>query len=340
MLKVILFLPRAIYRMFQYYRLENEPNTLYPLLEKHVRTEKYMVLAYENLNRRYLDKERFNDAIELTNWRMKQKPSASYYFKYQLGRISLGMNDFSKAAQYFQEGLDEFLEVKSPRKIALLDFYNGLARAHYGMENFDETELYCRDVIDLYGAEKRNRPRWLAWFARKDADEIFRVLEQTQDTGTLAYAHQMLAYVYHQKQDQDGWLEHLKKAAGVNCYDSRYKKLYGTALYNAKRFEEGLNVYKQYLDEFPDDIELVFETSRCYYMMREWDAGIAFIEPYLKINPEDDKLHLGLGALYAGNGQFELARNEYQELLRLESTGAGRLLSTIEEFEKRSNQDC
>jgi tetratricopeptide (TPR) repeat protein len=89
-------------------------------------------------------------------------------------------------------------------------------------------------------------------------------------------------------------------------------------LANAKRYDESISYYNQYLVLEPNDVDAMIDAARIVYAAKGSKEGVALLENYLRAKPNNTKLLNALGAFHFFGKDYEKALEAQNRLLAVE----------------------
>ena len=226
-------------------------------------------------------KETYKQLMDL-NFNMRQFPEAIKYAElvkkadasekvaYVLGRSYYEMDDLGKAIPQLEAATKE-----EPAKAEIPHF---IATAYTNMQNFKQAIPYFQKAVALDAANARlTYEMALAYYGMSDDQNALKCMLEAGEKG-------------------------LKK-------DNEYMQNLSTALMNAGKFNEGLEMMKQSLAKRPSDIGLIDMIAETCYNAGKFDEAINFYNKILEIdNKKADALYM-MGMAYQKKGQVENGRS-------------------------------
>ena len=226
-------------------------------------------------------KETYKQLMDL-NFNMRQFPEAIKYAElvkkadasekvaYVLGRSYYEMDDLGKAIPQLEAATKE-----EPAKAEIPHF---IATAYTNMQNFKQAIPYFQKAVALDAANARlTYEMALAYYGMSDDQNALKYMLEAGEKG-------------------------LKK-------DNEYMQNLSTALMNAGKFNEGLEMMKQSLAKRPSDIGLIDMIAETCYNAGKFDEAINFYNKILEIdNKKADALYM-MGMAYQKKGQVENGRS-------------------------------
>ena len=226
-------------------------------------------------------KETYKQLMDL-NFNMRQFPEAIKYAELVkkadasekvacvLGRSYYEMDDLGKAIPQLEAATKE-----EPAKAEIPHF---IATAYTNMQNFKQAIPYFQKAVALDAANARlTYEMALAYYGMSDDQNALKYMLEAGEKG-------------------------LKK-------DNEYMQNLSTALMNAGKFNEGLEMMKQSLAKRPSDIGLIDMIAETCYNAGKFDEAINFYNKILEIdNKKADALYM-MGMAYQKKGQVENGRS-------------------------------
>lgn len=226
-------------------------------------------------------KETYKQLMDL-NFNMRQFPEAIKYAElvkkadasekvaYVLGRSYYEMDDLGKSIPQLEAATKE-----EPAKAEIPHF---IATAYTNMQNFKQAIPYFQKAVALDATNARlTYEMALAYYGMSDDQNALKYMLEAGEKG-------------------------LKK-------DNEYMQNLSTALMNAGKFNEGLEMMKQSLAKRPSDIGLIDMIAETCYNAGKFDEAITFYNKVLEIdNKKADALYM-MGMAYQKKGQVENGRS-------------------------------
>ena len=118
-----------------------------------------------------------------------------------------------------------------------------------------------------------------------------------------------MALAYYGMGDDKNALRYMLEA-GEKGYkkDSEYMQNLSTALMNAGKFSEGLDIMKKALEKRPSDIGLIDMIAEACYDAGKFDDAISFYNKILAIDEKKAEALYMMGMAYQKKGQVENGR--------------------------------
>jgi len=107
----------------------------------------------------------------------------------------------------------------------------------------------------------------------------------------------------------------LKKIKGLILTPELKKDLEtGNKLYDEKKYEQAIEVYKNLLQKYPDAYIVNLNIGNCYFQMEKYDEAEKYYKKIIEINPENPDALIAIGNCYLNRGQKEEAIKWYNKI--------------------------
>jgi tetratricopeptide (TPR) repeat protein len=198
-----------------------------------------------------------------------QKSDVSEKVSYVLGRSYYEMDDLGNGIKFLEAALKE--------EPANAQIPHLLATAYTNMQNYKQAITYFQKAIAIEPANAR-------------------------------FTYEMALAYYGMNDDQNA-LKYMLEA-GEKGYkkDNEYMQNLSTALMNAGKFSEGLEMMKQTLAKRPSDLGLMDMIAEACYDAGKYDEAIEFYNKILAIDEKKAEALYMMGMAYQKKGQVENGR--------------------------------
>lgn len=88
----------------------------------------------------------------------------------------------------------------------------------------------------------------------------------------------------------------------------------GNKLFDEKNYEEGIKVYENILETFPDAYIINKNIGNCYFQLEKFDKAEEHYKKVLQENPSDIEVTLAVGNCYSNRGENEKALEWYRKI--------------------------
>lgn len=236
--------------------------------------------------------------------------------------ITTNSND---ALKLFTEGRDVYEKMKFPQAVELFD------NTIVADKNFALAYLYRAISIGDFNIAKENLAKALGLVDKVSVGEKHLILyyeayfdnevvkqKQELDSLLLLYPEdkrvQNLAGTYYYGiQDYTNALKHFDKAVTIdNKYASNYNML-GYVYMRMEKFTEAEGALKKYIELNPKEANPYDSYAEFLLTQGRYDESIKQYEKALEIDPEFVTALLGIGNNYVFKGDYNKARNYYQQ---------------------------
>lgn len=199
-----------------------------------------------------------------------KKGDASEKVEYVLGRSYYEMEDLANGIKY--------LELAAKAEPANAEIPHLLATAYTNMQNFKQAIPYFQNAVALDPKNAR-----------------------------LSYE---LALAYYGMSDEQNALKYMLEAGEKGLKkDNEYMQNLSTALMNAGKFSEGLEMMKQTLARRPTDIGLIDLIAEACYDAGKYDEAISFYNKILEIDNKKAEALYMMGMAYQKKGKVDNGRS-------------------------------
>jgi len=82
--------------------------------------------------------------------------------------------------------------------------------------------------------------------------------------------------------------------------------------------DDAINLYKEYLDKFPNNADVLVDMGVCYFDLHRYDEAIPPMEKALKINPKHQIAEMNLGIVNLAKGNIEKSKEWLQKAVDLD----------------------
>jgi tetratricopeptide (TPR) repeat protein len=225
------------------------------------------------------------------NFNMRQFPDAVKYAEllkkaeatekvaYIIGRSYYEMDDLGKAIPH--------LEIAAKEDPSKAEIPHLLATAYTNMQNFKQGIPYFQKAVALDQANAR-----------------------------LTYE---MALAYYGMNDDQNALKYMLEAGEKGFKkDNEYMQNLSTALMNAGKFGEGLEIMKQTLAKRPTDIGLIDMIAEACYDAAKYDEAINFYNKILEIDNKKAEALYMMGMAYQKKGQVDNGRSLCDKAIALD----------------------
>ncbi|MCC2617939.1 PEP-CTERM system TPR-repeat protein PrsT [Aestuariibacter halophilus] len=248
--------------------------------------------------------------VELKNAVQQSPQSATARF--ELGKVYLAMNDFDSA----EKELNRALEYGQPASevIPLLSKAYQRTGAHAALTELDVAAAGMSD------AEKAEA----GFFKLQSLVQLDRredALAQIEELGALdtnsVYKGLILAYQPLLQDDTQGALTAIEALRKQSPFNPDVLKLQGQVLLMLQRPEQAADVYQVYVQQFPDDKQIIFILSSLLVEAGRMDEAQVHVDRLLADHPDHPMLNQLKATIAAGEGQHALAQQHAERAITL-----------------------
>ncbi len=233
------------------------------------------------------------------------------------GRQLQEKGQFDQAEQEYRAALA--LEKQNP--ILLLD----LGSLFFVQGKFSEAEVQFRGVVKLWPNSPVARSYWASSLHGKGSLEL-AIAEQRSGIRLdpdYAYGHSNLGTLLVDKGDFYGAAAEFREALRIEPGDNSYRLSAGDALARAGRVDEGIAEMREAIRQKPDD---AWAHNRLGTILgdlkKDFDQDISEQKIALRLNPNLEPAHLGLGLALFHKGNLDQAIPEFRAALQLREQSA------------------
>ena len=150
-----------------------------------------------------------------------------------------------------------------------------------------------------------------------DYEKAIELLSKINENDTNYYNVQYdIAYFYYLDSNDTKCVEVCDKVlVRPNDKTSDFINIKGLALKRQGNYTAAINLYKEYIKEYPKDYLLFSNLANSYYKNKEYQKAYDYYKMSLKLNPYNTSNHRMLGYLLAQNGQLTAAALSYHMAL-------------------------
>jgi type IV pilus biogenesis/stability protein PilW len=140
----------------------------------------------------------------------------------------------------------------------------------------------------------------------------------------LAEAHDYLGIIYLQQSDPQQAAKYLKKAVALNPYYTDAHNTLGVVYTELKKYDRAVAEFDLALKDrtYGSPEKIHFNLGRLYLDRGMNDQAIHSFEEAVRIKSDYLPGMLGLGQAYQSSGRLDLARQQYQKIVRLDPKSA------------------
>jgi len=160
--------------------------------------------------------------------------------------------------------------------------------------------------------------------AYDQAAVVFQHIVGLQPTNVEGWLDLARYYIYMKDYDQAGGI--LAQAAGAMPDSSSIYLFWGTAMEQAGRFAEAIDVYRRGLQHLPEERPLYLYWGIALEQQERWEEAIDVYRQALQLEPPDPELHVRWGIVLAQQEKWEQAMAQYQQAVALDSLRTDALL--------------
>ncbi len=292
-------------------RLEKAKSTYQTLLKQHP-DQQQALLEYGDLLE---EEELFAEAFTLYREGIKQNPRAAAV-RQQLALLYLRQNRK-------QEALEQLVVVRQlvPGNLQVL---GRVGLLHLEMEDWPRAEVDFRQL--LQHGENAGRNRYylgLALLGQNKYTEAIEIMAPIDESSPVfTEAVMQLAYLYRQAGQFDQAISALKKVLKLDHQRPEIYYYLASFLGDSDDLEQAAEVVDEGLANFPDNIELLYQSAVIYEQQGERQKALGRMEQVLAIDADyPDALNF-IAYHHAEEGtELELALSRVQKALKFKKSG-------------------
>jgi superkiller protein 3 len=307
----------GLYNLGRAYGLKKETALAIQHYQKAIEADSTYTDAYNALGNQYLDMQEFDKAIAQYHLALQFDPAFKYAY-YNLGRTYNKKGEPEKAIEFYRKTTDI--------DKSYVQAYNELGNIYLDQKEYDkaiEQFLLATKADPAYKYALYNLG--LAYSKKRETDKAIEYYQQAIQADKLYLeAYNALGNIYLDKKEFNKAIAQYQQALQ---YEPRYKyALYnlGILFYTRGDLDKAITYYQSTVEAdesyIPPHTELGFIFQRLYQYDKAEEHFIKTIEIGSKSNDKQKlaEAYYNLGNLYLDKLDYEKARAQYDEALRIE----------------------
>jgi len=246
---------------------------------------------------------------------------------YGMAYSHFNLKDFANSVFYFSEYISLYR-----RNGFIFDSKRRLAESYYGIKEFTKSSKTYKDLFSTYGKKIKS-----SFVYYNFAQALFKSSEPYAAIRKLNELQTMFPNSKYADDSQYliGWI-HFQQAEypqAISNYEKVFTKytnspirpiaLYsiGDSYFNLENYDSSIVFYKQLIENYPNTQfvhDAVNGIQYCFMAQDKPNAAIDVIDNFIGDNPDSkygDKILFKKGDIYFSQGNYELAKDSYQEFI-------------------------
>jgi len=140
----------------------------------------------------------------------------------------------------------------------------------------------------------------------------------------LAEAHDFLGIIYLQQSDPQQAAKYLRKAVAINPYYTDAHNTLGVVYTELKKYDRAIEEFETALKDrtYSSPEKIHFNMGKLYLDRGMNDEAVRSFDQAVRIKSDYLPGLLGLGQAYQSSGRLDLAKQQYQKIVRLDPKSA------------------
>lgn len=202
----------------------------------------------------------------------------------------------------------------------LADVYVTQAHVFDNQEVYEQMFFVLRAALDINPAhEGALEGMWICVEATKRYEESVAIHQAIIDEVPYAYlAWYNLGHAYAYLTRYEEAIEAFEYTFIINeDFEFAYRE-YAELCYETKKYRKALEAYRDLLERFPPDSDILLRTGQCLQHLTLFDHARAYFQQAIHLDPMNDEALFHLGECYSFDEAWKTAISYYQRAIDIE----------------------
>lgn len=224
----------------------------------------------------------------------------------------------------YKDAVEMFSKVqKNMRFSHIITAYNGIAFAYYRLGNYDAAVSFYKRALELERNSATLYNFALVYIQKGDRTVAIKYLKEALDANpNFLNSYLLLLSLYKELGMNDEVRKTEQAYLNAMSYDKaemHFKK--GADAYINGRFKEALDEYNKSIQINPSNPAPYCNIGFIYFDINNYEKALEYHKKAVEINRSFANSYYGMALVYRNLGQAALAKENWQEYLRLEPEG-------------------